>query len=80
MTALVKVKTSQRTARAVGALFLIAMAASLVGGVGYFGIALRCTGLPYCCSENETQVMIGVLLELINGIAVVGIGVLMFPS
>lgn len=79
MTALVKVKTSQRTARTVGALFLIAMAASLVGGVGYLESLLGAPDYITAVSENESQVMIGVLLELINGIAVVGIGVLMFP-
>jgi uncharacterized BrkB/YihY/UPF0761 family membrane protein len=29
-------------------------------------------------SENETQAIIGVLLELMNGVAVIGIGVIMF--
>ena len=79
MTALVKVEASQKTVRAVGALFLIAMAASLVGGVGYLESLLGAPDYLTAVSENETQVMIGVLLELINGIAVVGIGVLMFP-
>jgi len=62
----------------VGVLFLTAMVASLLGG-GLIESILSAPDYLLAVSENETQVIIGVLLELINGIAVVGIGVLMFP-
>jgi hypothetical protein len=73
----IKSGTSNKTARVVGALFLIAMAASLFGGTliesilsapDYFGAA----------SENRSQLLIGIFLELINAISVVCIGALMF--
>lgn len=79
MTTKEKVNSTQKTAKFVGALFLIAMVASLVGGVGFLESVLGAADYLTAVSENETQVMIGVLLELTNGVAVVGIGVLMFP-
>lgn len=74
-----KVNSTKKTARFVGALFLIAMVASLVGGIGFLESVLGAPDYLTAVAENETQVMIGVLLELTNGVAVVGIGVLMFP-
>ena len=68
----------QKSARIVGALFLIAMAASLVGAALIEPIQ-SAAGYLFIDSEVHTQVVWGVLLELINGIAVIGIAVLMFP-
>lgn len=71
-------KADTRTARIVGALFLIAMATSLMGGIWLESI----TGTPdYLVevSSQETQVVLGVLLELVNCIAVVGIAAVLFP-
>jgi hypothetical protein len=62
----------------VGALFLIAMVGSLVGGTWLESI----TGAPdylTTVSANEAQVIIGVLLELINCAAVVGIAAMLYP-
>jgi hypothetical protein len=73
-----KINTYRRAARIVGALFLIAMVASLLGG-GFVESVIAAPDYLNAVSENETQVITGVLLELINGIAVLGIGVLMFP-
>jgi hypothetical protein len=69
---------SKTTARIVGALFLIAMVTSLLGGVWLESI----TGEPGYLAEvssQGTQVLLGVLLELVNCIAVVGIAALLFP-
>jgi hypothetical protein len=74
-----KVNANKTTARIVGALFLIAMVGSLLGGVGFIEPSLSAPDSLAAVSENETQVIIGVFLELINGLAVLGIGVLMFP-
>ena len=68
---------NKKTAATVGALFLIAMAASLLGG----GLVESVISAPEpfaAVSENKTLLVVGVLLELVNAIAVVGIGVLMF--
>jgi len=70
--------TNKSTARIVGVLFLTAMVTSLLGGFWLESI-LNAPDYLTTVSANETQVIIGVLLELINGIAVVGIAVTMFP-
>ena len=70
--------TNKRTARIVGALFLTAMVTSLVGGVWLESI-LSAPDYLLTVSANETQVIIGVLLELTNAAAVVGIAVVLFP-
>jgi hypothetical protein len=70
--------SNKRTARIVGVLFLTAMVASLVGG-GLVESVLSAPDFLTAIPENETQVIMGVFLELINAIAVLGIGVLMFP-
>ncbi|MEJ2736722.1 MAG: DUF4386 domain-containing protein [Anaerolineae bacterium] len=70
--------TNKTTARIVGALFLIAMVTSLLGGVWLESI----TGEPGYLAEissQGTQVLLGVLLELINCLAVVGIAAALFP-
>jgi len=70
--------TNRKTARIVGVLFLTAMVTSLLGGIWLESI-LYAPDYLITASANETQLIIGVLLELINGIAVVGIAVMMFP-
>ena len=77
MTSKAKMNSDKKTARIVGVLFLTAMVASLLGG-GLVEDVIPASDYLTAVSENETQVIIGALLELINGIAVVGIGVLMF--
>jgi hypothetical protein len=62
----------------VGILFLIAMVASLSGG----GSLESISDVPdylISVSANKTQVTIGVSLELVNGIAVIGIAIMLFP-
>jgi hypothetical protein len=69
--------SNRKTAATVGALFLIAMVASLVGG----GMVESVISVPEpfaAVFENNTLLVVGVLLELVNTIAVIGIGVLMF--
>lgn len=70
--------THYRTARIVGGLFLIAMVASLVGGI-WLESFLTAPDYLSSVSGNKTQVEIGVILELINGLAVIGIAVAMYP-
>jgi hypothetical protein len=67
-----------RNARIAGALFLVAMVTSLMGGVWLESIV---TAEDYLstASANETQVLLGALLELINCLAVIGIAAVLFP-
>jgi hypothetical protein len=55
------------------------MAASLVGGIGFVEPSLSSSDFLASAVENQTQVRIGVILELVNGLAVLGIGALMYP-
>jgi hypothetical protein len=54
------------------------MVASLLGG-GLVESIIAAPDYLIAVSENENQLIAGVLLELINGIAVLGIGLLMYP-
>jgi len=68
----------KKTVRIVGALFLIAMVTSLVGA-GLIEMIITAPDYLAAVSENESLLRIGVVLELVNGIAVIGIAVMMFP-
>ena len=70
--------TNRKTAIFVGALFLIAMFTSLPGGILLESI-ISAPDYLISMSENVTEVKIGVFLEFMNGLSVIGIGVLMFP-
>lgn len=69
--------SNRKTAATVGALFLTAMIASLLGG-GLVESVISAPDYFTAISENETLVVVGVLLELVNAIAVIGIGFFMF--
>ncbi len=70
--------SNKKIAMIIGVLFLIAMATSLVGG---FWLESLISAPDYLdsLSTNKTQVILGVLLELINCIAVVGIAFMIYP-
>jgi hypothetical protein len=72
------VNSNIKTARIVGALFLIAMVTSLVGGLWLESIIAAPDTLVNVAAM-DTQVVVGVLLELANGLAVIGIAVMIFP-
>ncbi len=69
---------NRKIAIIVGALFLTAMVTSILGAALIESI-LNAPDYLITVSANETQLILGVLLELINGLAVVGIAVMMFP-
>lgn len=62
-----------------GALFLISNATFLVGALVILEPMLNAQDYLVQISSNSTQVILGTLLELINGVAYIGIAVLMFP-
>jgi len=70
--------SNRKTAIIVGVLFLVAPAAFMLGS-GLIESILNDPDYLTKVSANESQIIIGVLLELITGAAVVGIGVMMFP-
>lgn len=68
----------KKTARILGALFLTVMVAYTLGAVLLDPI-LTAPNYLIKISANKNLVIMGVLLELINGIAYIGIAVLIFP-
>ena len=71
-------KSNIKTARIVGALFITAIVVSILGGI-VIDAVLASPGYLINASLDKTQVTMGVVLELINAIAVIGIAVLLFP-
>ncbi len=68
----------RKTAVIVGALFLTAMVTYLVGA-SLIDSFISSQDYLTEVAANETTVIIGVLLELVNVVAVIGIAVFMFP-
>lgn len=71
--------TSKTTARIVGVLFLTVNVVFILGAVVFIEPILSSPDYLTLVSANRSQVILGVLLELINGIAYLGIAFLMFP-
>ena len=71
--------TNRKTARIVGALFLTSNVVFILGAVVFVEPILGAPDYLSLVSPNRAQVILGVLLELINGIAYLGIAVLLFP-
>jgi hypothetical protein len=70
--------TSKQSARLAGACFLIAMVTSIAGGLLIAAVLDAPKDLAGLAG-HKPQTMIGVLLELTNGVAVLGIAAAMFP-
>jgi hypothetical protein len=70
--------TDRKSAVYVGAFFLTAMVTYLVGA-SMIEAALGAPGTIASLSANGTQVVLGVLLEIINCLAVLGIAVTIYP-
>lgn len=71
-------KLNKATARAVGMLFLLATATYIIGN----GLLESILTMPNYLSQvypHSVQVVAGALLQFVDTVAVVGIGVLMFP-
>jgi len=78
------VDTNKKTARIVGVLFIIATAAPMLTSifVGFLGGGISGEPIPdylVNASASENQVLIGMLIELIWALSVVGIPVMLFP-
>jgi hypothetical protein len=74
-----KLDTNKKTAIIVGALFLFSNVTFILGSFIFVEPILGAPDYLNLVSANRTQVLLGALLELINGVAYLGIAVLMFP-
>ena len=70
---------TNKTARIVGALFLFSNVTFILGAIAFVEPILSAPDYLTLVSANRARVTLGVLLELINGVAYVGIAVLMYP-
>jgi hypothetical protein len=73
------INRSNKIAKIVGSFFLTSNVTFILGAIVLIESILSAPDYLTLVSENRIQVILGVLLELINGIAYVGIAVLMFP-
>jgi hypothetical protein len=71
--------TNRKTARIVGALFLFSNVTFLLGAFLFVEPILGAPDYLTLVSANRAKVVLGVLLELVNAVAYIGIAVLMFP-
>lgn len=71
--------TNRKTARFVGAFFLTSNVTFILGAIVLIESILGAPDYLTLISNSRTQVILGVLLEWINGLAFVGIAVLLFP-
>lgn len=71
-------KTNINTARIVGALFITATVTFMLGN-GLIESILNVPDYLMDVYPNKTQVITGILLELMNSAAVIGIAVMLFP-
>lgn len=70
--------TQRKVAIITGALFLTAIVTSLGGGI-WLETMLSAPDSLSTIAGNESQVVMGVLIELINCVAVIGIAMLLYP-
>ena len=71
--------SNKKTAIIVGVLFLTATATFMIGDSLLIESIINAPDYLIKVFENKTQVIIGVLIAFIDGIAIVGIAVFMFP-
>ena len=71
--------SNRKTAIIVGVLFLLATATFMIGDSGLIESILGDPDYLINVSENITKVIIGMLISFIDGVAIVGIAVLLFP-
>lgn len=71
--------TYRRTARTVGVCFLFSNVVFILGAVLFVEPIVGAPEYLAMASSNRTQLVVGVILELLNAVAYMGIAVLMFP-
>ena len=75
MTIKEKTNSNRKTAIIVGILFITATVASILGSLVILGPILDAPNYLNTVAENETQVIVGVIIDAINSAAVIAIAV-----
>lgn len=74
------ISTFKNTGRTVGILFIVATVAGIVGlGMTDSILQLQTSGSLGALAANESQILVGMLLELVMGLAVFGISITAYP-
>jgi hypothetical protein len=74
-----RMNTSRRISIVVGALYVVATVAGLIGLGVFMEPTLGAPDYLIKVAANESQVLIGALLELVMAVAVAGIGIAVYP-
>ncbi len=74
-----KMNSNKKIAIIVGGLFIIATVSSILATFGFLDPILNAPDYLANVSENKTQLILGVLIDAINSVAVVAIAVALFP-
>jgi hypothetical protein len=74
-----KMNPERKTSIIVGVSFIMATASSIIGTFGFLESILSAPDYLIRVSENQIQLIIGVLIDAINSVAVVAIAVMLFP-
>lgn len=74
-----KINKTGKPARLVGVLFLFSNTTFILGAIVFIEPILSDPGYLNLVVTHRNQVVFGVLLELLNGVAYIGIAVLMYP-
>jgi hypothetical protein len=79
MTTIEEANSNRKTAIMVGLLFITATVASILGSLVILEPILNAPNYLVTVYENETQVILGVLIDAINSAAVIAIAVVLYP-
>ena len=71
--------TNRMTARIVGACFLFSNVVFLLGAIVFVEPIISSPDYLTLASANKVKLLVGALLEMLNGVAYLGIAVFMFP-
>ena len=71
--------TRRMTAKIVGACFLFSNIVFLTGAIAFVEPIMNAPDYLAVASPNRTKLIIGALMEILNGVAYLGIAVFMFP-
>ena len=71
--------TNRMTARIVGACFLFSNVVFLLGAIVFLEPIISAPDYLTLAAANKTKLVVGALLEMLNGVAYLGIAVFMFP-
>lgn len=71
--------TQNKTAKILSVLFLTAIFTSVTGSIGFIEPVTKSSDILIALQQNQTKFIFGIILQLICAVAVVFIGIVLFP-